>query len=553
MKLILVHTPAQAKTLTDLLGDDWRVEPVYGLVRDLPTDALGIDVDDDFRPTFAVASGKGNIVWRLMKALRECEAVYAATPPDADGETMAWHVLAMSPDVKDKPVYRVTLGALTPDAVRAAFASPRPLDMNQVEAHVTRRTVERLINWGVTAAARKVISGKPSLTWAGMVALRLLAEREGAINAFTTQTVWRASVAFERDGVRFTANVMNAHGAPLTMRNEEQARQLETLLTNGTYWVDKSGATMKTLPAPDGLTLPVLIDTAARDLSLTPDRVVSLVETLYESGWITYPDAVPLSALSDDARAYIRREYGTEYLNANMSVTVGIAPADVKRVPEALPGDGAALYALIWNHFIASHMTAGQDRLFGARILVSSLAQGKPYPLELRAIVTLPYFDGWRRVLNADKPAEALPLLPEHHGLTDHEVIIETITSEPPVRYTAASLVSALAACSFDVASAVGSLKTLADLAADSDGFLSLTESGRVVSAYLAEAFGELSSPAYAAELHTEIARIASGERARLDVLRTFWSAHGAALRPVSVVRKASELKPLVLRPAGEG
>jgi DNA topoisomerase-1 len=553
MKLVLTHTPAQAKTLTDRLGDGWRVEPVYGMLRDLPTDALGIDVDNDFRPTFAVAPGKGNIVRRLMKALRECEAVYAATPPDADGEAMAWHVLAMSPDVKDKSIYRVTLSALTPDAVRAAFASPRPLDMNLVEAHVTRRIIERLIGWGVTAAVRKTLSGKPSLTWAGMVALRLLAEREGAIDTFTPQTVWRASVAFERDGVRFTASVMNAHGTPLTLRNEEQARQLETLLTHGTYWVDKSGATKKTLPASGALTLPALVETAVRDLSLGPDQVVSLIETLYEAGWIIHPATVPSSGLSDDARAYIRREYGTEYLNADASGTVGIAPADVNRVPEPLPGDGAALYALIWKHFIAAHMAAGQDRLLGARILVSSSAQSKPYPVELRAIVTLPYFDGWRRVLNADKPAEALPLLPEHHGLTDHEVIIETITSEPPVRYTAASLVSALAARSFDVASAVGSLKTLAEYVADGDGALSLTESGRAVSMYLAEAFGELSSPAYAAELHTEIARIASGERARLDVLRAFWLAYGAALRPVSAIRTAGELKPLVLRPVGEG
>ncbi len=137
MKLVIVETPAQAKILTDVLGDGWRIEPCDGLVRDLPADKLGIEVDDDFRPTFAIVPGKGNRVRRLMKAIRESEAVYAATPPTHTGEAMAWQALALSPDAKEKSIYRVTLPALTPDAIRNAFAAPRPLNMRQVEAEVT--------------------------------------------------------------------------------------------------------------------------------------------------------------------------------------------------------------------------------------------------------------------------------------------------------------------------------------------------------------------------------------------------------------------------------
>ncbi|MBK9750055.1 MAG: DNA topoisomerase I, partial [Chloroflexi bacterium] len=151
MKLVIVETPAQAKRLSEALGDGWRVEPCSGMVRDLPADQLGLDLEADFRPHFTLVPGKGNLVRRLMKALRDCEAVYAATPPTREGEAMAWHVLALSPDVTDKLVYRVTLTALTPDAIRAAFAAPRPLDMKRVEAHITDRIIERLIGWGVTA------------------------------------------------------------------------------------------------------------------------------------------------------------------------------------------------------------------------------------------------------------------------------------------------------------------------------------------------------------------------------------------------------------------
>src|SRR5690606_16396634 len=126
--------PAQAKTLTDALGDGWRVEPCSDFVRDLPADRLGIDVDNDFRPAFALVPGKSNRVRRLMKAIRESEAVYIATPPTLVGEAMAWNALALSPDINDQPIYRVILPALTPDTIHSAFSAPRPLDMRLVEA-----------------------------------------------------------------------------------------------------------------------------------------------------------------------------------------------------------------------------------------------------------------------------------------------------------------------------------------------------------------------------------------------------------------------------------
>ena len=188
MKLVLTHTPAQAKTLTDVLGEGWRVEPCYGMVRDLPANEQGIDIDNDFRPTLTIAAGKSNYVRRLMKAIRDCEAVYAATPPTIDGEAMAWHVLSLSSDAKDKPVYRVTLPVLTADAIRAAFAAPRPLDMRQIEAYRTRRIIERLIAWSVNAQARKALGFRTALAYDGMVTLSLIAERESARAAFAPQT-----------------------------------------------------------------------------------------------------------------------------------------------------------------------------------------------------------------------------------------------------------------------------------------------------------------------------------------------------------------------------
>jgi DNA topoisomerase-1 len=555
MKLVLTHTPAQAKTLTDVLGKGWRVEPCYGMVRDLPANELGVDVENDFRPTLTIAAGKSNLVRRLMKAIRDCEAIYAATPPTLDGEAMAWHVLALSADAKDKPIYRVTLTALTPDAIRAAFAAPRPLDMRQIEAYMTGRVIERLITWSVNAQARKALGFKTALTYDGMVALRLIAARENAVTAFTSQSGWRASVTFEQDSARFNASVLNAKGAPLTMRSEEQARQLETLLTHGTFWVDKTGQVTKTQPAPAALTLRTLIETAERDLRLTPERVLSLVSTLYEAGWITHPDADIPVTLTEAAEAYIRREYGTEYLAAESPLTTGIAPADVNRVPEDLPGDGAAVYALVWKHFIGAHMPPAQDKLMGARILVGK-AKDKPYPLELRATAVLVYFDGWKRVLPmADVDDPTLPRFVEGGTLQAAEVVIETVTSEPPRRFTYAGLVGALIETGLSVESAVTGVEGL--LAAEylsGDESLTLTDRGRIVSDYLVNTFDELTSPAYVAQLHAEIAHVASGERGRLEVLRAFWSRFGDTLLPSAPPESSAPAahKPIVLRPIEE-
>ncbi len=552
MKLVIVETPAQAKRLSDALGEGWRVEPCSGMVRDLPADQLGIDLEADFRPSFVVVPGKGNLVRRLMKALRDCEAVYAATPPTREGEALAWHVLALSPDVKDKLIYRVLLTALTPDAIRAAFADPRPLDMKLIEADTAERILARLVGWTINAAARQALGFKASLTFAGMVALRLLAERDAQIAAFTPETRWWASVGFKHGGKYLTARVMNAKGAPLRIRDEEQVEQLETLLWDGTFWVDKSGQVMKAHPAPGTLTLLRLVEIAAHDLSLMSDRVLSLIRTLYEAGWTTHPDAQLSATGSETAKDYVRREYGKEYIAPDAVVLSGIVPANVNHLPENLPGDGAALYALIWKHFIAAHMPPAEERLIGARILVGA-SLGKPYPLELRATAVLPYFDGWRHVLPAEEEEERLPHLKTGDELELEEISSTAITSEPPRQYTSSSLMNALVNIGLTVQEAFSAVEGVitAEYIHGNDA-LTLTENGQVLVNYLVAEFGDLTSPAYTAELSADITRLASGERQRADVLRAFWQRFGGTLLPAPAVRAAAEHKPIVLRPAEE-
>ena len=207
MNLVIVETPAQAKRVADALGEGWQVEPCYGAVRDLPADALGVDVRHDFQPTYTLLPRKGNLVRRLMRAISKTDAVYIATSPDRVGEAMGWHLLALSPALENKPIYRSLLHALTPDAIRAAFDSPRVIDMNWVEAEETRRIVDRLIGYLVSPLASKALNLEASFTRAEVDCLRLLVEREREITAFKPTTTWMliARLSAEESEVRGTA------------------------------------------------------------------------------------------------------------------------------------------------------------------------------------------------------------------------------------------------------------------------------------------------------------------------------------------------------------
>jgi len=553
MNLVLVETPAQARQVHDALGEGWRVEPCYGFVRDLPTDQLGIDPDNDFCPTFTILPGRGNLVRRLMKALRDCDAVYVATPPTRDGEAMAYHVLALSPDANDKPVYRVTLTALTPEAIRAALADPRPLNLSKIEAYVADRTLDRLLGWSVNTATRQVLGFPTQLSSAGLLALRLLADRAARIADFTPTTQWRATVTFTADGLPFTALVLNPEGRPLPLQTDRQAAQLEALLKRGHFWVNQTGQALKTQPAPGPLTLPRLMEHAARTLHLPPPATLRLVSTLYEAGWITAPEATVSPELQAAAEIYIRREFGTEYLGTERPSATGFMPTDVSRQPEALPGDGAAVYALIWQHFIAAHMTAAQTKLMGATLFVGK-APGQLYPLEVRTLAALRYFEGWQRLLPTDFRDSVLPILTHAQPLHAEQVTVEQLSSPSTTPYDEAELVRTLLACGVPVQPGVEVVDQLRAAGyVEGETALSLTDVGRTVASYLIENFGELVAPAFAHERAAELEHIASGERERVEVLRAFWQRFGATLHSTSSIPTVVvQYKPVVLRPVEE-
>jgi DNA topoisomerase-1 len=544
MKFIIVETSAQAKTLSTTLGEGWRVEPCYGIVRDLPSDELGVNPEDGFRPTFSIVKGKGGLVVRLKKLLREAEAIYAATPPGDEGEAMAWHVLALEPSVtqKKRPVYRVMLDALTPDVIREAFASPLPLDMNRVEAALAIRIANRL----ASVTVNKALGTESRLSYAGMVALRYLANHEVA----ASRQYWLSSVRFKAGDENFTAKILNVKGKRLVLRSDKQVEQFRRMLKHATYWVDVTGATFRRHPAPDPLTLTVLIERAAREVAIPPERTLSLISTLYESGRITHPDGITLAASTEAALEYVRREFGEIYLAKAEPAINGIAPVDVSRLPEKVGGDGAALYSLIWRYFVAAHMAPAYEDVTAA-LLRAGLGQDRPYPVTLLAQAGQMTFEGWMRVFQDSKPYETggrLPLLNE--GVTFRSAQAELVLEERQMarQFCQASLAAALIHSGFNAISAVEAVQHLQEsglVSADNNAFV-LTEDGLRAATTLRESFANLTAPVYAEKFFAGVDAVAVGEATRADVLRAFWSEGGDGVKSATSASPTQAKKPAV-------
>jgi DNA topoisomerase I len=470
MKLVIVESPAKAKKIAGYLGDGWKVEACRGHVRDLPEKELGVNVEQDFRPQYVVLPGKGNLVKKLVKAIREADAVYLATDPDREGEAIAWHLLQLTGDLKDKSVLRAAFNAITKEAVKAALAKPRQLDAALVEAQAARRVVDRLVGYLVSPLACKALDGRLSAGRVQSVALRLVVEREREIEGFTPETYWTIRALLDAGDVSpgtsvFKAKLHRLKDADVKFASRDQAEKLAGLLRGATFWTGKAGQTIKSRNPLPPFTTSSLQQAASKGLGLSPEKTMALAQTLYEQGRITYhrTDAVHVAPEAQaTACEVIRREYGEAYLpptprtyktkttNAQ-EAHEAIRPTDVSKLPGENPdGDGAKLYALIWRRFVASQMTPARYTVTGA-LIHAGQAREKPFPLVFKASGRELIFDGFLRVYEEpeDVDVEAdevgiMPALKEGQPLQLVDLPVDESQTRPSSRFSEAALVQAL-------------------------------------------------------------------------------------------------------------
>lgn len=582
MKLVIVESPAKAKKVAEFLGVGWRVEACRGHVRDLPNTELGVAVDADFRPQYVVLPGKGNLVSRLVKAIREADEVYLATDPDREGEAIAWHLLQLAGNLKSKPVYRAVFHAITASAVKAALAEPRALDEALVSAQSARRIVDRLVGYLVSPVACKVLDGRLSAGRVQSVALRLVVEREREIERFSPETFFTLKAQFALDGVQFEAKLHRLKDSDVRFSARQSAENVATLLADAEFWVAKVGQTLKLRHPLPPFTTSSLQQAAAKGLGLSPEKTMQLAQTLYEQGWITYhrTDGVAVAPEAQTtAREVILRDYGDIYLPPTppsykaksasaQEAHEAIRPTDAARLPaEQATGDGANLYALIWRRFIASQMSAARYTLSGAWIHAGRTAN-KPYPLLFQAQGRELTFDGFLRIYeepqeDSAEVAEAsgsLPALKEGQMLRLFQMPISAAQTRPPSRFSEAGLVQVLEAYGIGRPSTYASMVSVIQ----SKGYVTLqqkrlvpTETGAKLCDFLVEHFPQVLDMGYTAQLEADLDRVASGELPQQVLLSDFWQAFQPQLQAatghaLAQVRARPTHKPLLLHPAQE-
>lgn len=581
MKLLIVESPAKAKKITGFLDADWRVEACLGHVRDLPETELGVDLQDDFKPTYQVLPRKNSLVKRLLKAIKQAEAVYLATDPDREGEAIAWHLLKLAQLPPDKAVYRAAFTAITPDTVRQALAKPRALDLNLVEAQQTRRIVDRLVGYLASPLAAKALDGKFSAGRVQSACLRLVVEREREIDAFTPQPYWTLALKLTADDHPFIVPLHRIKGADSTFATRAPLDKLAALLQTAQLWVHKIASTVKARYPFPPFTTASLQQAAAKGLGLSPEKTMALAQTLYEQGWISYhrTDGVAVAPEAQTAaRDLIRREYGEDYLPSDpppfrskirnaQEAHEAIRPTDLSRMPTPpdTDGDGAALYALIWKRFIASQMAPALYNL--KRLMIyAGKRHGHPYPVEFRAQQRSLLFDGFLKLYeepaedddtNENENADPLPHLTEGQPLKLVETLIEEHQTRAPARYTEAALVQALEQHGIGRPSTYASMvRTLKE-----KGYVKLnqkrlvpTPNGIALCDFLTSHFAEVLAVDYTARLEAQLDQITTGETTRLDVLQHFWTAFQPQLKEAAdlvlfQLKGRHAAKPLTLHP----
>ena len=384
-KLVIVESPAKAKTISRFLGRGYKVEASQGHIRDLPKSRLGVDVDDDFAMRYITIHGRGDVLARIRKEAKAASKIYLATDPDREGEAISWHLAqVLGIDLKDK--CRVEFHEITRKAVMDAMAHPRQIDMNKVDAQQARRALDRLVGYQISPLLWKKIKKGLSAGRVQSVATRMVVDRENEIQEFVPEEFWYITAKAVQAG-RSPANAVEMKlamigGKKAEIRSEEEARAASALVRQGQYTVTQVRKNEKCRQPAPPFTTSSLQQEAGRKLNFTTQKTMQVVQGLYEGveigregaqGLVTYirTDSTRLSEEAvAAARDHIRQEYGDKFLPEEPNVFKGrataqdaheaIRPTDVLRTPESirsyLSNDQYRLYRLIYNRFLACQM-----------------------------------------------------------------------------------------------------------------------------------------------------------------------------------------------------
>lgn len=562
--VVVVESPAKAKTINKYLGDDFTVLASFGHVRDLPSKDGSVRPDEDFAMTYEVDADSKKPLSAIKTALKGADILYLATDPDREGEAISWHVLEALKEgsaLKDKTqVHRITFNEITKKAVTDAVANPRDIDMDLVNAQQARRALDYLVGFTLSPVLWRKLPGSKSAGRVQSVALRLICEREAEIEVFVPREYWDITVNLATaKGDNFTARLVEYNGQKLdkfALGNEGSAKDVESNLKAANFnVVSITPKTTRRQPYAPFMTSTLQME-GARKLGFAAKRTMQVAQKLYESGWITYmrTDGITVSTEAVmAARDLIGREYGAEYVPPSprmyktksknaQEAHEAIRPTDLSRNPAAasreLEEDQARLYELIWKRMMASQMEAAVYD----QVAVEMRDGSKKHAL--RANGSVLKFDGFLCLYQetieedqkenekkgddeeVDESSQRLPAMSEGENLTTKKLETHQHFTSPPPRFSEASLVKRLEELGIGRPSTYASIiSVLVDR-----GYVTLDKKrftaaslGRIVTAFLMSFFDRYVQYDFTANMEDTLDDIADGEKNWKEELRKFW------------------------------
>jgi len=575
MYVVVVESPAKAKTINKYLGNDFKVLASYGHIRDLPSKNGSVRPDENFAMDWEIDSRSQKHVKDIVDALKGADGLYLATDPDREGEAIAWHVrevLEKKKALKNKTVQRVVFNEITKTAILDAFANPRALDIELVDAYMARRALDYLVGFTLSPVLWRKLPGSRSAGRVQSVALRMICERETEIEAFKPQEYWSVQGTFDTGaGVMVNANLTHLNGKKLTkydLTNEADASRAKTAIESGPFSVAKieKKQTRRNPPAP--FTTSTLQQEAARKLFFSTRKTMQVAQKLYEGvniggetvGLITYmrTDGVTMAGEAVTAcRALIGETYGEAYLPTSPRVFKSktknaqeaheaIRPTDVFRKPkdvvQHLDADQKKLYELIWKRTIACQM----NPVVLDQVAVD-IAQAERTQV-LRATGSIIAFDGHYRVYHEGRDDEKtgtdddriLPDMTEGQAVALKTVTPEQHFTQPPPRFSEASLVKNLEELGIGrpstYASIISVLQDRDYVILDKRRFVP-EDRGRLVTSFLTSFFARYVEYSFTADLEEKLDDISGGRIEWKAVLEEFWRNFSGAVSEIKELR----------------
>ena len=549
-KLIIVESPAKANTIKKFLGGNTKVVASMGHIRDLPKSKMGIDIEHDFEPEYINIRGKGDLIKSLKADAKKAKKVYLATDPDREGEAIAWH-LAYILGIPEDSVCRVTFNEITKEIVQNSIKNPRKIDMNLTNAQQARRVLDRIVGYKISPVLWKKVRRGLSAGRVQSVAVKLICDREEEIEKFIPEEYWNifATLLDENSNKTFIAKFYGKNKKKLEIHSKEEVDEILKDIENGKYIVTevKKGERKRT-PAPP-FTTSTMQQEASRKLGFSLKKTMSVAQGLYEGvkvegkgtiGLITYM-RTDSTRISEEARAAARKEivkqYGEQYYENRYYKTKqnsqdaheGIRPTYIdlnpEEIKESLTKDQYKLYKLIYNRFLASQMQAAVYDTISANIDVNEYnfrASGQS--LKFKGFMTL-YVETLDN--KTDENEEAfVPDLKEKQEVIKKKIESKQSFTEPPPRYTEASLVKALEEKGIGRPSTYSpTITTILErrYIEKEQKQLEPTELGKVVNKLLTENFADIINVEFTAKIEEEFDEVAEGKEQWKQVIRDFY------------------------------